>query len=217
MRRELVAFRERTGIPVVAILMDVATGGGYYLATAADQIISHPTTVIGGFGVLLNLYNLEDSMAQMNVSGQSIRSGKLVDIGSPERFLEEDEEELLTEIADEYSARFKAIVLESRPGVKADSDFFDGRIFTGNNAHRFQLVDQTGYVDDAIAVARGYTGDANSCVVMLHRPQDKARTPYATTPNEPFQPISLPSVPGLSRSRLPTFLYIWQPDPSIVP
>ncbi|MEZ6088389.1 MAG: S49 family peptidase [Pirellulaceae bacterium] len=217
MRRELVSFRERTGMPVIAILMDIGTGGGYLLATAADQIIAHPTTVVGGFGVILNLYNLEDTMAQFNVSGQTIKAGKFVDIGSPERFLDEDEEEILTEIAEQYNERFKEIILASRQRVKSDADVFDGRIFTGKQAQELGFVDGVGYIDDAIAAARTMTGDPMACVVMLHREQDKARTPYATTPNEPTAVLALPNIPGMMRSRLPTFMYIWQPDPSIVP
>lgn len=215
MRRELEAFRIRTGMPVVAVLMDIATGGGYLLATAADQIVAHPTTIVGGFGVILNLYNLEDAMAQFNVSGQTIRAGKFVDIGSPERFLEEDEEELLTNIAEQYNERFKDVVLKARQRVNQDADLFDGRIFTGKQAIEYGIVDQVGYIDDAIAAARSYTGDSNACVVMLHRGQDLARTPYAMTPNEPTSLMALPQIPGLMRARLPTFMYIWQPDPGI--
>ncbi|QDV69780.1 Putative signal peptide peptidase SppA [Rosistilla carotiformis] len=217
MRRELESFRERTGMPIVAVLMDIATGGGYLLATAADQIVAHPTSIVGGFGVILNLYNLEDAMAQFNVSGQTIRAGKFVDIGSPERFLEEDEEELLTEIAEQYNERFREVVLQSRQRIHRDADIFDGRIFTGKKAVELGVVDQVGYIDDAIAAARAYTGDPNSCVVMLHREQDKARTPYAMTPNEPTQLMALPQIPGLMRARLPTFMYIWQPDPGLAP
>ena len=44
MWRDLTAFKKRTCVPVVACLMDVAAGGGYYLATAADSIVAHPTT-----------------------------------------------------------------------------------------------------------------------------------------------------------------------------
>ena len=42
MWRDLNAFRRRTGLPVVACMMDVAAGGGYYLATAANLIVAHP-------------------------------------------------------------------------------------------------------------------------------------------------------------------------------
>ena len=64
MRRDLISFRERTGLPIVACILDTGTGGAYYVATACDAIIAHPTSIIGGVGVILNLYNVEDTMAQ---------------------------------------------------------------------------------------------------------------------------------------------------------
>jgi protease-4 len=45
---------------------------------------------------------------------------------------------------------------------------------------------------------------------------DRAHSPYAVTPNIPMQGAALPiSMPGLERSRLPTFLYLWEPDPTL--
>jgi len=77
MWQELQAFRRRTGLPVVACLLDLGTGGAYYLATAADAIFAHPTTVTGGIGVIINIYNLQQTMAWVNAFNQSIKSGPL--------------------------------------------------------------------------------------------------------------------------------------------
>src|SRR5947209_3839214 len=41
--RELVLFKRETGRPVVAVMLDVAPSGGYYVALAEDTIIAHPT------------------------------------------------------------------------------------------------------------------------------------------------------------------------------
>src|SRR5712692_5706328 len=53
MYREILSFKERTHRPVVAVMMDVAASGGYYVALAADTIIAHPTTVTGSIGVIM--------------------------------------------------------------------------------------------------------------------------------------------------------------------
>jgi protease-4 len=45
MYREIESWKQRTRLPVVAVLMDVAASGGYYVALAADTIVAHPTTV----------------------------------------------------------------------------------------------------------------------------------------------------------------------------
>jgi hypothetical protein len=81
MRRDLERFKSRSGKPVVASLLDNACGGAYYLATAADQIVAGEATVTGGLGVILNLFNLQDLMAQFNVIPQPIKAGELADIG----------------------------------------------------------------------------------------------------------------------------------------
>jgi protease-4 len=78
------------------------------------------------------------------------------------------------------------------------------------------LIDRLGYLDDAIAAARELAHVEQSRVVLYHRCNDRARSPYAITPNVPLQNTMLPiSVPGLDRSRLPTFLYMWQADPTM--
>ena len=52
-------------------------------------------------------------------------------------------------------------------------------------------------------------------VVMYHRCNDRARTPYSITPNVPMQGDVAPmNVPGFNaQPACPTFLYMWQPEP----
>jgi protease-4 len=217
MWHDLVTFKQRHCMPVVACLMDIGTGGAYYLATAADHIVAHPTTVTGGMGVILNLYNLQDMMAQFNVIATPIRSGDRVDMGSPVRAMSPDTRKILQDMADEFHLRFQNVVQHGRlahdPGRNED---FDGRIFTAQQALEHGLVDQIGYLDDALCAAKAMAKLSAARVVIYHRNSDRARNAYATTPNVPLQSALLPlSVPGLDRSKLPTFLYLWQPDPTL--
>lgn len=217
MRHDLAMFKARTGLPVVACLLDVGAGGAYYLATAADQIVAHPTTVTGGIGVVLNLYNLQDAMAQFNVVGVPIKSGEHIDMGTPIRQQDDDVRAMLQTMAGDYHERFRRAVEQARPRHDPmHHEDFDGRVFTAGQAHERQLIDSIGYLDDAVAIARQAAGVPAARVVLLHRRIDRARSPYAVTPNAPMQGTMLPlSIPGLERSRLPTFLYLWQPDPTL--
>ncbi len=215
MWRELSAFRQRSGRPVVACLMDVATGGGYYLATACDVICAHPTTVAGGIGVVLNLYNLQDTMAQFNVLCQTIKAGENIDMGTATRAMTPETQQWLQAMADEYHRRFIRVVEESR-GQVAPADTFDGRVLTASEAMRRGLIDRIGYLDDAVGVAQELAGKGRVQVVMFHRRNDPARTPFAVTPNTPAMNDVLPvSIPGIERTRLPTFLYLWQLNPTL--
>ncbi|HEY4312216.1 MAG TPA: S49 family peptidase [Pirellulales bacterium] len=217
MCHDLQEFKARTHLPVVACLMDVGAGGAYYLATAADQIVAHPTTVTGGIGVILNLYNLEDAMAQFNVLGAPIKAGENVDLGTPIKAQSEEAREILQRMANSFHERFRRIVIERRPQLaQAPADVFDGRIFTADHAVSLGLVDTIGYLDQAAEIAGQMGGAPGASLVLLHRPNDGARTPYDVTANVPLQSGFLPlSMPGLERARLPTFLYMWQPEPTL--
>jgi protease-4 len=196
--------------------MDVAAGGGYYVAVAADKIVAHPTSVTGGIGCILNVYNLQDLMGQFNILGIPIKAGSNIDLGSPIKELSADKRKLLQDMADEFHARFRNVVLKGRPGVDGSTEStFDGRVFTARQALDLQLIDQIGYLDNAVAVARNMAGIDYANLVFYHRPDDKALSQYAITPNTPLQKNIIPvNVPGLDRSKLPSFLYLWQMEPS---
>jgi protease-4 len=224
MWQDLQSFKARTGLPVVVSLMDVGAGGAYYLATAADHVFAHPTTVTGGIGVILNTYNLQDALAQFNVSAIPVKAGNYIDMGSPvraptEEALDQAEEarELLKRMAADFHDRFQGIVRHARPRLDPNRpEVFDGRVFTAQHALELGLIDSIGYVDDAIAMARQLGGVPSARVVLLHRCLDRARTPYNITPNIPTQTALIPlSIPGIERSKLPTFLYLWQPEPTM--
>jgi protease IV len=215
MWRELVAFRKTSSKPVVACLMDVATGGAYYLATACDQIVAHPGTMAGGIGVVMNLYNLQDLMAQFNVVPQTIKSGQMIDMGTMQASLTSETRSLLQSMADEYHEQFKQAVRQGRKSGANIETAFDGRVVSARQAHQLGLIDQVGYLDDALLQLRNIAKAPQAEVVMLRRPNDPARSPYATSPNAPITSLVPLSIPGIDRSKLPTFLYAWQPDPGL--
>jgi protease-4 len=216
MWRDLLAFKRRTALPVVACLMDVTAGGGYYLATGADQIVAHPTTVTGAIGCILNVYNLQDLMAQFNILGVPIKAGQNIDLGSPIKALDDDHRKLLQDMADEFHQRFRDVVLKQRPAVDSDKEStFDGRVFTAPTALRLKLIDEVGYLDRAVQIANRLAGIERAELVFYHRPGDRALSPYSITPNVPLQNTLIPvNVPGLDRTRLPSFLYLWQFEPA---
>ncbi|WP_157369809.1 S49 family peptidase [Zavarzinella formosa] len=215
---ELSRFKRETGKPVVACLMDQGCGGAYYIATACDKILAHPTTVVGGIGVILNLYNFQGTLNLAKVENLSIKAkdSPKIDLDYRLGVLNEDDKEMLIGMADDLHSQFKKVVKSSRPGLKSEATLFDGRVFLAGQAKERGLVDEVGHLPDAVNLARSLGNCPGTGVVMLHRTNDQARTAYATTPNTPLQVGLLGvSVPSGDRNKLPTFLYLWQPDPSM--
>ncbi|WP_235951288.1 S49 family peptidase [Crateriforma spongiae] len=218
---DLNRFRQRTGIPVVACLMTHGAGAAYYVATHCDAVVAHGTSVVGGIGVILNLYNMEDALGQYNIVAIPVKSGSQIDAGSPVRTMSEDERATLQHMADSFHQMFVDQVKQARPALTGPTggtvdDWFDGRVVTGVQAAQAGLVDQTGFIDDAITLAgdlAGITPQACS-VIMLRRDNDRAFTPLDITPVRSQIGSLLPiQVPGLDRSELPTFMYLWQIEP----
>ncbi len=218
MAEELRRFQAETRRPVVACLMDLATSGAYFLAVECDRIVAHPTGLTGGLGVVFNHYNLQDAMAQLNLVADPVKSGARIDMGSVTTPLDPETRGLLQGMADAYHDHLLRRVQQRRAAMTAQDRqaIGDGRVVLASQALALHLVDRLGYLHDAIAEVESRSGVAGAEVVLYHRAGYPAHSLYAITPAPaPLNEIIPLSYPGLDRSRLPTFLYLWQPDPTL--
>src|SRR5687768_11316273 len=110
-------FRTKTGKPVIASTQEVAASGGYYVALAADEIVAQPTSVVGSIGVIFTTMEFSGTMEKFGVTGTSIKSGPLKDMGSPLKPLELPEREVMQAMVNDYYARFVGLLRERRPGI----------------------------------------------------------------------------------------------------
>jgi protease IV len=217
MAEELRQFRAETHKPVIACLMDLATSGAYYLAAESDRIVAHTTALTGGLGVVFNHFNLEDAMAQLNLVSDPVKSGTKIDMGTVTAPLDDETRKLLQHMADSYRDHLWRRIKERRTQMTAQDHraIEDGRVVIASDALALHLVDRLGYLHDAIAEAEQLTGSSGAEVALLHRSSYPARSLYAIAPNPAPLNDAIPfSFPGLDRSKLPTFLYLWQPDPT---
>jgi protease IV len=209
--RELMLFRERAKVPVVAVMMDVAASGGYYIALAADTIVAHPTTVTGSIGTILVTANIEGLMQKLGVAANTIKSAEHKDMGSPFRALAPAERAIFQSVIDELQRQFVAKVVERRR-IPADTAraLADGRIYTAPQALGHKLVDAIGYVPDAIDAARRAAGASDAKVIVYKRPRQYRATYYAEARSEAA------ALEGVARFAAaagagPKFLYLWAP------
>ncbi|MBI3298825.1 MAG: signal peptide peptidase SppA [Elusimicrobia bacterium] len=141
----LLRLRSEHKKPIVAQLGDVAASGGYYLAVACDRIVAHPGTLVGSIGVIFNMTNVEGLMGKLGVKTSPIKSGKMKDIGSMSRAMTEEERALMQGLIDNAYGQFLGAVAEGRgKSPEAMRPHADGRIFTGEQAHKLGLIDELG-------------------------------------------------------------------------
>lgn len=212
MYRELELFRRERKIPIVAVLMDVAASGGYYVALAADQIVAHPTSVTGSIGVIMLTVNAEGLLQKIGVSAAAIKSGERKDMGSPFRTLTPEERAIFQSVIDGMHTQFVTKVVERRhiPAETART-VADGRIYTADQAVALKLVDRVGYMPDAIDAAKRAAGLDEARVVVYHRPRQYRATYYARSETEASAiPTTLSQLATLVGPG-PRFLYLWWP------
>lgn len=216
MYREVLRFRERTGKPVIAALMDVAASGGYYVACAADQIYAHPTSVTGSIGVVMLLPDVSGTMTRIGMRMNVIKSGEMKDAGSMFRELSDEDRAVFQGMIDKLYARFLAVVTAARKNVEPQRlrTLADGRVYLGDEARRHGLVDQIGDLRAAIAAAKRQAGLADAKIKVVQYSRSYVHRPniYARGDAPPAQ-VNLIHVdlPQWLTGPAPQFLYVWAP------
>lgn len=166
----IVRFKEKTRKTVVVYMQDVAASGGYYISIAADKIIAHPTTITGSIGVIMPIINVAKLIDKYGIENKSIKSGLMKDIGSPLKGMLPEEEEVLSDIIEEMYMRFITLISnERRLSLDHVKMLADGRIFTGKQAVENGLIDQVGYLDDAIETTRGLAGLKEAKIIKYEK------------------------------------------------
>lgn len=209
---EIMEYKKKTKVAVVAAMMDIAASGGYYVASAADCIVAHPTTITGSIGVIALRLNLEGLMGKVGVETETFKSGEKKDIGSPFRKLTDEERAIFQGIIDDFYGKFVTVVREGRKGQEISKDLLDGRILTASQALEGHLVDQIGYLDDAVAAARKMAGLDSPRVVVYRRPGQYVSNFYSSSETVPEKADFLPLRLAFLKDQLhPQFMYLWFP------
>ncbi|MCM8819068.1 MAG: signal peptide peptidase SppA, partial [Candidatus Omnitrophica bacterium] len=156
--------------PIVALLENIATSGGYYCAVATDKIIAHPLTITGNVGAIVILYNVKELFEKkLGIDMIVMKSGKHKDIGSPFRTMDIEEKNILQNLVDQAAKRFLDAVIENRKILEDKIKVIsDGRIFTGSQAKEIGLVDEIGGMEKAIDILKEMTKERKLKVVEYY-------------------------------------------------
>ncbi len=140
---------------VVAYLGSLAASGGYYVAAAADKIMANPGTLTGSIGVLAEFVRVEELLNKIGVEMEVIKSGEFKDMGSPARKMTEREKQLIRDMLEDVRGQFiDAVALGRNLSREKVIEIADGRIFSGEQAKKLDLVDELGNFYDAVDLAK---------------------------------------------------------------
>lgn len=128
-------------VPVYAYVEDVAASGGYYIASAATEIVASENSIVGSIGVISAGFGFEKAINKLGVERRVYTSGKNKSILDP--FLPEnpDDISIIKDIQSDIFDNFKNAVSNSR-GEKLKEDVFNGRVWSGKKALAIGLIDK---------------------------------------------------------------------------
>ncbi|HWV15197.1 MAG TPA: signal peptide peptidase SppA [Cellvibrio sp.] len=152
-RAEIAAVRAR-GIPVLISMGSVAASGGYWIASAGDEIWAMPTTITGSIGVFGAFPTLENSLQKIGLNTDGISTTELGGAPSIERALTPKMHTIIQAGVDNIYQSFLTLVADARKKDVAEiHEIAQGHVWTGQKALEIGLVDKLGNLNEVIAAA----------------------------------------------------------------
>jgi protease-4 len=154
---EIVRLREKyPETPLYAVVSDMAASGGYYVASAADEIFASNSSIVGSIGVRMDSFGVVDAMDKLGIESRTLTAGEHKALLDPFSPVDEKAQQHLQAMIDEIHQQFIDAVRKGRGDrLKEADDIYSGLIWTGREALQYGLVDKIG---SASFVAREVIG-----------------------------------------------------------
>lgn len=144
-------------IPVFAFVEDVAASGGYWLASAADEIFIDETSMLGSIGVISAGFGLQDLIGRYGVERRVHTSGTSKSMLDPFRPEKPEDITRLKGWLEDIHQVFIAYVKKRRGDRLADDPaLFTGEVWIGQKAVDQGLADGLGHL---VPVMKARFGD----------------------------------------------------------
>ncbi|QHH97575.1 signal peptide peptidase SppA [Acinetobacter dispersus] len=131
---------------VYAVIGDMGASGAYYIASAADEIIVNPSSLVGSIGVIMPNYGLSGLAQKLGIEDRTLTAGSNKDILSMTKPLDPAQKQHVQSVLDNVHIHFINAVKEGRgKRLKSnDSAIFSGLFWTGEQAVALGVADRSG-------------------------------------------------------------------------
>jgi len=143
-------------------------------SVACDKIIAEPTTITGSIGVMSNYLVIKELLeSKLGISPVVVKSGPRKNWPSMfEETTDEQKQYLMDKLISPTYERFVGLVNDGRSMLTESEvrELADGSIYAAAEAMDKRLIDQIGYIDEAIALAESLAGIEDAQVIEYERP-----------------------------------------------
>lgn len=154
---------EENNIPVIAFVEDVAASGGYWLASAADEIFVDKNSIVGSIGVIYAAFGFTEAIEKLGIERRVHTAGKNKLSNDPFQAEKPADVKRLKELQLKIHENFIEQVEDRRGAKLADKDLFTGDIWIGQDAIDVGLADGIGHL---VPVMKERFGDKVKFQVM---------------------------------------------------
>lgn len=169
--RQEIELTRQAGKPVVVSMSSEAASGGYWIASAADEIWAAPTTITGSIGIYAAFVTVDKTLDSIGVHTDGIGTTRLADALDPTRPLNSIVADSMQQIIESNYRRFIERVSAGRKMPTEDVEkIAQGRVWAGKTAMDLGLVDKLGGLQDAIGSAAELADIGDYDVIYVEQP-----------------------------------------------
>ncbi|NLQ16412.1 signal peptide peptidase SppA [Marinomonas sp. M1K-6] len=129
-------------IPVLVVVEDMAASGGYYIASAANEIYADKASLVGSIGVISSSFDASHLLEKIGVERRTFTAGRNKAFLDPFAPMTEEAKTKWQAVLDETHQQFIHAVKEGRGDrLIITDDVFSGMVFTGSQAVEIGLID----------------------------------------------------------------------------
>jgi len=145
-------FAARGRKPIIAVVNELMASAAYWIASAADEIVTAPTAGVGSIGVLSVHREQSKADAARGVKTTYIHAGKHKVAGNPSEPLSDESRAVIQERVDAFYSLFVNAVARNR-GISRDKALAmaDGRLLIGQKAVDAGMADRIGTLQQVIS------------------------------------------------------------------
>jgi protease-4 len=142
--------------PIITLVENMCTSGGYYIAAATDHIVAPGSAIVGSIGTSIPyLFKIKGFFELLKIRNESIKAGHYKDMTNPFVDMSAEDRVLLQSLLDDSYQQFVRDVATKRNLLPTTATAWaDGKIFTAEQGKLLGLIDTIGSAHNAVAIIK---------------------------------------------------------------
>lgn len=137
--------------PVVGVMHTLCASACYMASLGTDYVVARESTLTGSIGVLLQSVEVSRLADKLGITPITIKSGPMKDAPSMTEPFTEEQRKVVSELVTDAYDHFVGLIVDRRKMSDAEvRHLADGRVYTGRQALKLNLIDGIGGTDEAV-------------------------------------------------------------------